>query len=106
MKKVLFSIMVLACLASSAFALETRVIKGDMVSAYEALSVTDANATHPRCRAVYIGTAQSLDFSLDGTTWVKFQNCVAGTILPIQVVGARKNAGSAAPDAGDVVFLY
>lgn len=59
-----------------------------------------------RCRSVYIGTSQDLDFSIDGTNWVTFKGCVAGSILPISVVAARKNAGSAAPTTGDVVFLY
>lgn len=106
MRKLLIMAGLILAISGTSFALETRVIKGDMVSAYEALSVTDANATHPRCRAVYVGTAQSLDFSFDGSTWVLFKGCSAGTVLPIQVVGARKNSGSAAPDAGDVVFLY
>jgi hypothetical protein len=41
-----------------------------------------------------------------GTDWVTFKGATAGTVIPIQVVGARKTAGSSAPDAGDVVFLY
>lgn len=75
-------------------------------SGISGVSVIVNTAAADRCRGVYIGTSQSLDFSFDGSTWVLFQNCVAGTILPIQVVGARKNSGSAAPTAGDVVFLY
>ena len=78
----------------------------EITAADRAVSVTVATATHSRCRAVYIGTSQDLDFSFDGTNWVEFQGAVAGSILPIQVFGARKNSGSAAPDAGDVVFLY
>ncbi len=70
------------------------------------VSITAATADQDRCRGVWIGTTQSLDFSFDGTTWVLFQGATAGTVLPIQVVGARKTAGSAAPTAGDVVFLY
>ena len=71
-------------------------------------SFTDVAATsvQKRCRAVYIGTSQDLDFSIDGTNWVVFKGCTAGSILPISVVAARKNAGSAAPTTGDVVFLY
>jgi hypothetical protein len=70
------------------------------------VSITSNTAVHSRCRGVWIGVSQSLDFSFDGKTWVLFKGCTAGTVLPLQVVGARKNAGSAAPDAGDVVFLY
>lgn len=82
------------------------VIGGDTVSAWKAVSITAATATADRCRAVWVGTSQSLDFSFDGTTWVLFQGATAGTVIPVQVVGARKTAGSAAPTAGDVVFLY
>ena len=75
-------------------------------SAMTGVSITSAAATQDRCRGVYIGVSQSLDFSFNGTTWVTFPGCVAGTVLPIQAVGARKTSGSAAPSAGDVVFLY
>lgn len=81
-------------------------MEGDVVSAWNGVSITDALATHAVCRGVWIGTTQSLDFSFDGSAWVTFQGATAGTIIPIQVVGARKTAGSAAPTAGDVVFLY
>jgi hypothetical protein len=64
------------------------------------------NTAVKRCRAVYIGTSQDLDFSVDGTTWVTFQGCVVGSILPISVSAARKTAGAAAPTTKDVVFLY
>lgn len=63
-------------------------------------------ATFDRCRAVWIGTTQALDFCFDGTNWVAFKACQAGTVIPIQVVGARITSGTAAPAAGDVVFLY
>ena len=76
------------------------------VSAVDAVSITVATADRTRCRAVWIGTTQSLDFSFDGSTWVTFQGATAGTIIPIQVVGARKTSGAEAPTAGDVVFLY
>jgi hypothetical protein len=75
-------------------------------SAVDAVSVTVNTATLDKCRAVWVGTTQSLDFTFDGTTWIEFQGATAGTVIPIQVIGARKNAASAAPDAGDVVFLY
>lgn len=75
-------------------------------SGKSAESITVATADRDRCRGVWIGTTQSLDFSFDGSTWVTFQGATAGTVLPIQVVGARKTAASAAPTAGDVVFLY
>jgi hypothetical protein len=82
------------------------VIGGDVVSSWKGVSITAATATADRCRGVWIGTTQSLDFSFDGTTWVTFQGATAGTIIPIQVNGARKTSGAAAPTAGDVVFLY
>ncbi len=80
----------------------------EMHSALSAQSVTvnTANAGFGRSRGVWIGTTQDLDFSFDGTNWIKFQGATAGTILPIEVLGARINSGSAAPNAGDVVFLY
>lgn len=78
----------------------------DTSSGRNAASITVNTALAPICRGVYIGVSQSLDFSFDRSTWVTFSGCVAGTVLPIQVVGARKTSGSAAPDAGDVVFLY
>jgi len=59
-----------------------------------------------RCRAVYIGTSQDLDFSVNGSTWVTFQGCIAGSVLPISVVAARKTSGGTAPTTKDVVFLY
>ena len=73
---------------------------------YFGVSVTVDTATARRCRGVWVGVSQSLDFSFDGSTWVLFKGATAGTVIPVQVVGARKTAGSAAPDAGDVVFLY
>jgi hypothetical protein len=82
------------------------IIGGDTVSAGSAVSITAATATADRCRGVWVGTTQSLDFSFDGTTWITFQGATAGSILPLQVVGARKTAGAAAPTAGDVCFLY
>jgi hypothetical protein len=75
-------------------------------SSDRAVSITNNNATNNRCRAVWIGTTQSLDFSVDESTWVTFAGCTAGTIIPVAATGARKTAGSAAPTAGDVVFLY
>jgi hypothetical protein len=75
-------------------------------SATSGVSVTAATGTYSRSRGVWIGVSQSLDFTFDGTNWVTFAGCTAGTVLPLQVLGARKTAGSAACDAGDVVFLY
>lgn len=69
-------------------------------------SITDNALTHAKCRAVYIGTSQSLDFSYDGTNWVTFQGLVAGTIIPIQTVGVRLTSGGGAPLSKDVVFIY
>jgi hypothetical protein len=79
---------------------------GDMVSANRGVSIEVNTADRERCRGVYIGTSTDYDFSFDGTTWVEFQAALSGTILPIQVVGARRNAAGAAPTAGDIVFLY
>lgn len=81
-------------------------IHGDMVSAVYAVSITVATADRDRCRGVYIGTGTDYEFSFDGSTWVAFKGCIAGTILPIQVVGVRVDSGDAAPSAGDIVFLY
>lgn len=74
--------------------------------AYLGTSITDSNTTHSRCRGVWIGTTQSLDFSFDGTNWITFQGCTAGSVLPLQIVGARITSGPASPNANDVVFLY
>lgn len=75
------------------------------------ISITDNLSTHAECRAVYIGTAQDIDLYVQSDlaqtyAWVKFQGVVAGTVLPVMAKGARKTAASAAPTAGDIVFLY
>ncbi len=75
-------------------------------SAVDGVDIIVNSADMTKCRAVWVGTTQSLDFSFDGSTWVCFQGATAGTIIPIQVVGARKTAGSAAPTTKDIVFLY
>lgn len=80
-------------------------IPGATYSATDAVSITDADATHTLCRGVWVGVSQSLDLYVNGA-WILFKGATAGTIIPVQAIGARKNAGSAAPDAGDVVFLY
>ena len=85
--------------------------QSDTSPAGAVLSITDANATHPQCRGVWVGVAQSLDIyaknPIDGSfSWVLFKGPIAGSIIPAYATGARKTAGSAAPDAGDVVFLY
>lgn len=74
--------------------------------ALNAVSITVATAVAARCRAVWVGTTQSIDLSFDGTTWVTFQGATSGTIIPARVVGARKTAAAAAPTAGDILFLY
>lgn len=84
----------------------TENARNPLVSAVDASSITVATATASRCRGVWIGTSQSLDFSFDGSTWVTFAGCTAGSVLPFQIVGARKTAGAASPASGDVVFLY
>jgi hypothetical protein len=73
--------------------------------AYLATSIVVATVVE-RCRAVYVGADDSYDFSFDGTTWVTFAGMVAGSVYPLSVVGARHYAGSSAPDANDIVFLY
>lgn len=77
-------------------------------SIYSAIDFADVAVMTAQklCRGVYIGTSQDLDFSVDGTNWVTFQGCVAGSILPISVVAVRKTTGPAAPTSKDVVFLY
>ncbi len=81
-------------------------IDSQLDSARKAVSIIVATADRERCRGVWIGTSQSLEFSFDGTNWIIFAGCVAGSLIPIQVVGARITSGAAAPNAGDVVFLY
>lgn len=73
--------------------------------AYAGLSITDTNTSHSKCRAVWVGTSQSIDFYINGA-WVTFQGASAGSIIPIQATGARITSGSTAPAAGDIVFLY
>lgn len=75
-------------------------------SAVDAVTITVNTADRPRCRGVWVGTAKDYDFSFDGTTWVTFKSCGAGSCLAIQVVGARNNSGGGAPSSGDIVFLY
>ena len=82
------------------------VIGGDLASASKGVSITVATADRDRCRGVWIGTTNDYDFSFDGTNWVLFKSCGAGSCLGIQVVGVRINSGSAAPSAGDIIFLY
>ena len=77
------------------------------------ISITDNATTHAVCRGVAIGTTQSIDLYVQNTLsntvtngWVTFAGATAGTILPIMAAGARKTSGTAAPSAGDIVFLY
>lgn len=100
MRKLFLVLFLMLAICSSAFATST------LDGATSGISITDANATHGKARAVWIGTTQSLDFSFDGTNWVTFQGASAGEIIPIQVVGARITSGNASPNSGDVVFLY
>lgn len=78
----------------------------ETASAYNGVSITVATADRPQCRGVWIGATNDYDFSFDGTNWVTFKSCGAGSCLGIQVVGVRINSGSAAPSAGDIIFLY
>lgn len=77
------------------------------------ISITDALATHDECRGIFVGTTQSIDLYVQNVLtnagtygWVTFAGATAGTILPIMAKGARKTSGAAAPDAGDIIFLY
>jgi len=79
---------------------------GNTVSAIRSISITVNTADRERCRGVWIGTTNDYDFSFDGINWVTFKSCGAGSCLGIQVVGVRINSGSAAPSAGDIIFLY
>jgi hypothetical protein len=83
-----------------------QVASSNVASGISFVSITDNVLTHAKCRAVYIGTSQSCDFSYDGTNWVTFQGLVAGTVLPIQAVGVRVTSGGGAPVAGDIIFIY
>ena len=73
--------------------------------AYRAVSITNNNSTNTECRAVYIGVSDNYEFFVDGS-WITFNGCVAGTILPVRSTGARHDSGDSAPDSGDIVFLY
>lgn len=76
-------------------------------SARQAVGITNNNGTNSTCRGVYIGASDNYDFTMDGgTTWVLFNGCVAGSVIPIFATGARHASGDTAPDAGDIVFLY
>lgn len=77
----------------------------DTSPSVKAVAITLATATYAQSRGVYIGVSGDYDFSFDGSTWILFTGCVAGTVLPIQVFGGR-HAADTAPDAGDLVFLY
>lgn len=67
-------------------------------------TISDNATTHTPSRGVYIGVAKDYDFNVGGA-WVGFKGTVAGSIIPIVAVGARVTSGSAAPTAGDIVFL-
>ena len=85
---------------------QDRLFKDGTFSGWGAVAITDTAVTHDRCRGVWIGTTQSLDFSFDGTNWITFQGSTAGTVIPVEVIGARITSGAAAPNSGDVLFLY
>lgn len=73
--------------------------------ASRAVSITVATADRSECRGVWVGTTQSIDLYINGA-WILFQGATAGTVIPVRAKGARKTAASAAPTAGDIVFLY
>ena len=76
------------------------------VNGVNAVSITNNATTNAVSRMVYIGAAVSFDFCFEHSTWVTFNTLPVATILPIQVKGARKNAGSVAPSASEIVFIY
>lgn len=105
--KRLFLAVTFFIICSNVWAANTPIIIGDTVSAHGAVSITTNVSTQSNSRAVWIGTTQSIDlYIVDQAAWITFQGATAGTLLPIQASGARKTAGSAAPSAGDIVFLY
>lgn len=76
-------------------------------SAVSAVSVTSTSSTvYNKSRGVWIGATNNYDFSFDGTNWITFNSCSAGSCLGIQVVAARKSADLSAPASGEIVFLY
>jgi len=79
------------------------IVKG-LGSANKAVSITDNETTHVKCRAIYVGTDDSYDFYINGV-WVKFKNANEGSIYPVRATGARISAGGVAPSTGDIVFL-
>lgn len=81
-------------------------MESQVVQYTKAVSVTVNTAVQPMCRAIWIGVAQSLDFTIDGTDWILLKGATAGSIVPINAIGIRKTAAGAANDAGDVLFLY
>lgn len=86
---------------------QNKTAQGQLHSAIGAVSViSNSLTTYDRCRSVYIGNSQSLDFSYDGSTWVTYPGLVAGAVYDFEVLAARVTAGGGAPAAGDVVFQY
>lgn len=75
------------------------------VSAVDATPITDNATTHQISRAIWVGTTQSIDLYVNGA-WETFQGATAGTEIDVQATGARKTSASAAPSAGDILFLY
>lgn len=112
MKKLyLFGAIIMALIFPMLAFANQPVMRGDTVSAFNAVSITDQLTTHGHSRGVWIGTTQSIDLFMvqdGGNTgaWVTFQGATAGTLIPIQAAGARKTSGPASPSAGDIVFLY
>lgn len=105
MKKILLALgLIMALVSPLGFAATQPIMYGNLVSAWTATSITDNASTHSPSRAVWIGTTQSIDFYINGN-WITFQGATAGSVIPIQALGARITAGSAAPNAGDIVFL-
>jgi hypothetical protein len=74
-------------------------------SGISATGITVNSDTGTTCRGVYIGAADNYDLLINGS-WVLFNGCAAGSIIPVKANGARHASGDTAPDAGDIVFLY
>jgi hypothetical protein len=106
MRKLFFIIGFMFLIGGQSWATNKPVIIGDTVSAVNAVAITTNTSTSTSCRAVYIGTTQSDDFYFTwSNSWVTFPNATAGTVIPIQITGARLTSGSANPNSGDIICL-
>ena len=77
-----------------------------LINGVNALTITNNATTNAVSKAVYIGANISFDFCFEHSTWVQFSTLPVATILPIQVKGARISSSEAAPEEGNIVFIY